>query len=68
MAAAFAALPVKVLWQLSKAQAPDRAALDQLSLGNNTKVVSYFLCHMLLFSVPRSKSCSTLQTVTWQLA
>ena len=38
MAAAFAALPGKVLWQLSKSEVPDQAAFDQLSVGANTQV------------------------------
>lgn len=38
MAEALAKLPVKVLWRLSPQEIPDRAAIDALRLGNNTKV------------------------------
>lgn len=37
MAAAFAELPVRVLWRLSKTEVPDQTAVDGLHLGNNTK-------------------------------
>lgn len=37
MAAAFARLPVRVLWRLQKSEVPDEAALAELHLGNNTK-------------------------------
>lgn len=38
MAAAFASLPCKVLWRLTPKEIPDAAAVDELQLGNNTKV------------------------------
>ena len=38
MAKAFARLPLRVLWRLSGSEVPDQAALDDLHLGNNTKV------------------------------
>ena len=38
MAAAFAKLPLKVLWKLSKSEVPDEAALADLKIGSNTKV------------------------------
>lgn len=38
MAAAFARLPVRVLWRLSDSEVPDQAALAELNVGNNTKV------------------------------
>ncbi len=38
MAAAFAQLPARVLWRLSKSEVPDDSALAALSLGSNTKV------------------------------
>ena len=38
MAAAFAALPCKVLWRLTAKEVPDQAAIAALNLGNNTKV------------------------------
>ena len=38
MAAAFADLPVRVWWRLAQSQVPDQAAVDQLGLGDNTKV------------------------------
>ncbi|BDA49332.1 UDP-glucuronosyltransferase 2A1 [Coccomyxa sp. Obi] len=41
MAATFAKLPLKVLWKLSKGEVPDEAALAELNLGSNTKVVSW---------------------------
>ncbi|CAL8464217.1 g3752 [Coccomyxa elongata] len=41
MAAAFAQLPAHVLWRLSKLEVPDGNALAALSLGNNTKVVTW---------------------------
>lgn len=40
MAASFAALSVKVLWRLAPSEVPDEAALAELGLGNNTKVMS----------------------------
>ena len=39
MAAAFAALPVKVLWRLAQSEVPDEAALAELGIGSNTKVL-----------------------------
>lgn len=41
MAAAFAQLPVHVLWRLSKSEVPDRDAIAVLNLGSNTKVVTW---------------------------
>ena len=41
MAAAFAQLQVKVLWKLSESEVPDEAALVELKIGSNTKVVSW---------------------------
>ncbi|BDA49336.1 UDP-glucuronosyltransferase 2A1 [Coccomyxa sp. Obi] len=41
MAAAFAQLPARVLWRLSKSEVPDENALAALTLGNNTKVVTW---------------------------
>ena len=41
MAAAFAKLPMKILWVLSKSEVPDEAALAELKVGSNTKVVSW---------------------------
>ncbi len=38
MAEALAQLPVRVLWRLSPQEIPDRAAIEALRLGNNTKV------------------------------
>ena len=39
MAAAFAGLaPLRVLWKLSALEIADEAALEELHLGNNTKV------------------------------
>ena len=38
MAAAFAALPCKVLWRLTPKEVPDESAIAALGLGNNTKV------------------------------
>ncbi len=38
MAAAFAKLPVRVLWRLSKSEVPDESAIAELNLGINTKV------------------------------
>ena len=46
MAAAFAGLPVRVLWRLSEAEVPDQAALAELHLGNNTKVTMAWRRHM----------------------
>lgn len=46
MAAAFAVLPVKVLWRLSQSEVPDEPATAELKLGNNTKVA----CCALSFS------------------
>ena len=46
MAAAFAELPVHVLWRLSAKEVPDEAALAALSLGNNTKVAPPMRCCM----------------------
>ena len=40
MAAAFAELPVRVLWRLSKSEVPDEAAVAELRAGKNTKVQS----------------------------
>ncbi len=40
MAAAFAALPGKVLWRLSPEEVPDLAALVRLGIGRNTKVTA----------------------------
>jgi glucuronosyltransferase len=40
MAATFASLPCKVLWRLTPSEVPNEAALAQLRLGNNTKVLS----------------------------
>ncbi len=39
MAAAFAALPCKVLWRLTPKEVPDQAAIAALGLGNNTQVL-----------------------------
>ena len=39
MAAAFAALPCKVLWRLTPKEVPDEAAIAALGLGNNTQVI-----------------------------
>lgn len=39
MAAAFASLPVKVLWRLFSKEIPDAAAMTALRLANNTKVM-----------------------------
>ena len=39
MASAFAAMPAKVLWRLSPSEVPDEAALAELGIGNNTKVL-----------------------------
>ena len=38
MAEALAKLPVRVLWRLSPQEIPDKAAIEALRLGNNTKV------------------------------
>ena len=38
MSAAFARLPVRVLWRLSKSEVPDQDAIAALNLANNTKV------------------------------
>ena len=38
MAAVFANLPCKVLWQLSPKEVPNAAALAEMRIGNNTKV------------------------------
>ena len=38
MAAVFAELPVKVLWQVWRSEVPDEAALAQLKIGANTEV------------------------------
>ena len=38
MAAAFAQLPGRVLWRLSKSEVPDESAIAELNLGINTKV------------------------------
>ncbi len=40
MAAAFAALPSKVLWRLTAKEVPDGAAMAALELGNNTQVLA----------------------------
>jgi hypothetical protein len=37
MASAFAKLPVRVLWRLSKSEVQDEDAIADLKLGNNTK-------------------------------
>lgn len=39
MAAAFAAMPAKVLWRLSPSEVPDEAAIAKLGIGHNTKVL-----------------------------
>ena len=39
MASAFAAMPAKVLWRLSPSEVPDEAALAELGIGSNTKVL-----------------------------
>ena len=45
MAAAFASLaPLRVLWKLSKQEAPDVAALEELNLTSNTKVPARNRC------------------------
>lgn len=41
MAAAFAALPCKVLWRLTRKEVPDDASLAALGLGSNTQVSLY---------------------------
>ena len=38
MAEALAKLPARVLWRLSPQEIPDKAAIDALRLGSNTKV------------------------------
>ena len=38
MAEALAKLPVRVLWRLSPQEIPDKAAIEALRLGSNTKV------------------------------
>lgn len=43
MAAAFAALPSKVLWRLTAKEVPDEAAMAALELGNNTQVPASIL-------------------------
>lgn len=40
MAAAFAALPCKVLWRLTPKEVPDEAAIASLGLGSNTQVLA----------------------------
>ena len=48
MAAAFAALPVKVLWRLAPSEVPDEAALAELGIGSNTKVLLHHkICHVI---------------------
>ncbi len=47
MAAAFAKLPVRVLWRLSKAEIPDQSAIAKLHLGNNTKVRSLLIIMLM---------------------
>ena len=61
MAQSFAKLPLRVLWRLSAAEVPDPAALDELNLGNNTKVpLRDFMFHWILivlfFKCPPSSS------------
>lgn len=41
MAAAFAQLPARVLWRLSKSEVSDQSAIAALNLGNNTKVCTW---------------------------
>ncbi|BDA49333.1 UDP-glucuronosyltransferase 2A1 [Coccomyxa sp. Obi] len=41
MAAAFAKLPARVLWRLSKSEVPNQNAITALNLGNNTKVATW---------------------------
>ena len=41
LAAAFAELPVHVLWRLSDKEVPDQQAITDLGLGNNTNVASH---------------------------
>ena len=41
MAAALSKLPVRVLWRLTPKEIPDKAAVEALNLGNNTKVSWY---------------------------
>jgi len=51
MAAAFAALPVKVLWRLAQSEVPDEAALAELGIGSNTKVLlQNKACHLFAWS------------------
>lgn len=55
MAAAFAKLPVHVLWRLSDKEVPDQEALAELNLADNTKVGTQFHCIW-------SRSCNAGQT------
>ena len=43
MSAAFASLPCKVLWRLTRKEVPDDGALAALKLGSNTQVILYLL-------------------------
>ncbi|EIE24827.1 UDP-Glycosyltransferase/glycogen phosphorylase [Coccomyxa subellipsoidea C-169] len=55
MAAAFAKLPVRVLWRLSKSEVPDESAIAELKLGNNTKVATWLPQNDVL-GHPRTKA------------
>ena len=66
MAAAFAALPCKVLWRLTPKEVPNAAAIAALGLGNNTQVLAstalaYIACCSLAAYVnPSSQMNPTL--------
>ncbi len=46
---ALSRLPLKVLWKLSKKEAPDQAAIDALALAGNVRV--RVLLHVLLWTL-----------------
>lgn len=52
MASAFAQLPVRVLWRLSKSEVLDEDAIADLNLGNNTKARLLTAFPYLILSSP----------------
>ena len=62
MAAAFAKLPSRVLWRLSKSELPDENAIADLHLGNNTKASAPLLLYRHLCLLQHSATKGQLET------
>ena len=67
MAAAFAKLPVRVLWRLSKSELPDDNAITDLHLSDNTKASLLTAYPDLLFSTPCLHAACLLPSLSFIL-